>query len=95
MIKIVQDGTEDVRLLMEVNPLKKALDEVLIEEIGTSGRDAIWHDLWRDYGITLDDLTTMDKMRNALRLVVGNRAIALVKAAFTKYMAHRNPPITD
>jgi hypothetical protein len=77
-------------LSTEANPLQKALDEVMIEEKGVSGRDIIWRDLWRDYGITLDALTTLDKMENALRLVAGDDAKALVKAAFAKYQANLN-----
>jgi hypothetical protein len=67
-----------------------ALDEVLVEEKGPSGRDTIWQDLWRNYGITLDNLTTLDKMENALRLVTGDHAKALVRAAYAKYLAHKN-----
>ena len=50
------------------------------------GRDVIWHDLWKNYGITLDDLTTLDKMENALQLVIGKNAKGMVRAAFAKYM---------
>lgn len=68
------------------DPLKKALDEVLMAELGISGRDNLWRDLWSSYGITLEDLTTLDKMQNTLQLAVGNRAPSIVRAAFSRYI---------
>ena len=76
-------------LLNEINPLKKALDEVLIAEMGFSERESIWLDLWRKYGIILEDLTTLEKMENALQLVVGDDAKTLVRAAFARYLAQK------
>jgi hypothetical protein len=66
--------------------LKKALDEVLVEELGFSERDDIWLRLWRNYGITLDDLTTLEKMQNTMQLMVGGRAKLLTRAAFARYL---------
>lgn len=76
-------------MLTNLNPLKNALDEVLIVELGYSDRDTLWQDLWKNYGITLDDLTTLEKMQNTLQLVIGDRAKSLVKAAFARYIKEK------
>ena len=55
-------------------------------ELGPSGRDDLWRELWRNYGITLDELTTLDKMQNTLQLVIGGRAKSLVRTAFARYL---------
>lgn len=68
-----------------IDPLSDALDKAMIAEMGQSGRDALWIELWKKYGITRDNLTTLEKMQNALHLIIGSRAKSLVKAAFENY----------
>lgn len=48
--------------------------------------------MWRNYGITLDDLTTLEKMENALRLVIGDRAKLLTRRAFARYLKEARLP---
>jgi hypothetical protein len=67
-------------------PLEHALDEILVATKGKSGRDSVWQALWKDYGITRDNLITLEKMENALALVIGGEAKSLVRMAFERYL---------
>lgn len=69
--------------------LKDALDQVLRSEIGEGARVSLWQYLSRYYGITAQDIDTLEKTENILQPVVGNMAKPLANMAFSRYMSMR------